>query len=91
MHKGSQSEGSVKANLLIGQRDEFQAHKHELAGAGGAHSVQQGTYWSVWTPNEEGSYQHMGAIYQYSGFGVPRYGTETRGKNITCRVWLRSA
>jgi len=79
----------VLTEVIIGEVDCLQGHGHELAGAGGINAVQIGTYWSVWTPNEPGSYRRMTSALFDVGYGVPRYGNTTRPVNISICYWRR--
>ena len=77
-------------NLLIGQADAFQNHGHELDGSG-SKACASGTSYGIWAPNESGTIIKMGNPSPKSGYGAPRYSTETRSQNLTVKHWLRLA
>lgn len=71
-------------NLIIGQVDTLQNHKHEwtYSGKTAASGSSFGTYWAG---NSGTSTYYTDYVYG------ARTGTETRSQNITCRAWLRLA
>lgn len=76
-------------NVLIGQCDSFQGHKHSIDhprsndGAGG-----DGRY--IGNGYKSGSRWFADTIYE-SSYGIPRVTNETRGKNISVVYWKRIA
>lgn len=76
-----------KTTVLVGQMDQFQEHQHTY-------------YGNRWGRNvgDWGNMMSVDAETRPSTFNItgtennpPRYGTETRSKNISIKIWQRIA
>lgn len=76
------------STVLIGQLDQFQGHEHRMydvsASWDNRNGRRSGDSW-IYNPTTKDT----GDIINKSNYGTPRYGDETRSKNISVKIWQR--
>ena len=77
-----------KTTVLIGQLDQFQGHEHRMydvsASWDNRNGRRTGDSWiyNLQTKDTED-------IINKKNYGTPKYGDETRSKNISVKIWQR--
>lgn len=76
----------VFITVLIGQMDQFQGHEHKYQRKGDWHLVAWG---DLEVPVRRLDTYNTFDIVPKENCGTPRYGDETRPKNLSIKIWQR--